>query len=177
MDKQLTNKAYTILELFIQEPNKEFSARAIARTKNLSHATVLKHLREIKKIGLIQKKETTLYPVFKANQQEEKYLFYKKNWLVFKLLETKTIEHIQQTTLPSTIILFGSGAKGTYNKKSDIDLFIQAKETTINLEQYEKKIGYKINLLFEQDINNLSSELKNNILNGTILYGFVKITE
>ena len=71
--------------------------------------------------------------------------------------------------------MFGSCAKAAFTEKSDIDIFVEAKGSKLDIGLYEKKLNRKINLLFESNINNLSKELKNNIINGIILYGFVKI--
>ncbi len=175
MDKILKNNPYKILELFIEFPSKDFSVRGIARNLKLSHATVLKYIANLEKFGFIKKKEATLYPTYFANTENQKYKFYKRNWLVFKINESGLIEFIQKQALPSTIILFGSGAKAVFTEKSDIDIFVEANETKLDLTKYEKKLDHKINLLFEQNINNLSKELRNNIINGVILYGFIKI--
>ena len=175
MDKLFKNSTYKILELFIEFPIKDFSVRGIARNLKLSHATVLKYIADLKKMSLIKKKEATLYPTYFANTESQKYKFYKRNWLIFKINELGLIDHIQKETLPSTIFLFGSGAKATFTEKSDIDIFVEANEAKLDLAKYEKKLNRKINLLFEQNINNLSKELRNNIINGVVLYGFIKI--
>ena len=100
-----------------------------------------------------------------------------KNYLVFKIKESSLIDFIQEQVLPSSIILFGSGAKATFTEKSDLDIFVEAKESKIDVSKYEKKLNRKINILFESNINDLSNELRNNLVNGVILYGFVKIEE
>jgi len=175
MDELFKNNTYKILELFIEFPTKDFSVRGLARNLKLSHATVLKYIADLEKLSFIKKKEATLYPTYFANTESQKYKFYKKNWLVFKINESGLIDQIQKETLPSTIVLFGSGAKATFTEKSDIDIFVEANETKLDLSKYEKKLNRKINLLFEQNINNLSKELRNNIINGVVLYGFIKI--
>ena len=175
MDELFKNNTYKILELFIEFPTKDSSMRGIARQLELSHATVLKYIADLEKAGLIKRKEATLYPTYFANTESQKYQFYKKNWLIFKITESGLIDHIQKEALPSSIVLFGSGAKATFTEKSDIDIFVEAKETKLDLIKYEKKFNSKINLLFEQNINNLSKELRNNIINGIILYGFIRI--
>ena len=175
MDEMFKNNTYKILELFIEFPSKDFSVRGIARQLKLSHATVLKYIADLEKLSLIKKKEVTLYPTFFANTESQKYKFYKKNWLIFKITESGLIDFIQKEALPTSIILFGSGAKATFTEKSDIDIFIEANETKLELTKYEKKLNCKINLLFEQNINNLSKELRNNIINGVVLYGFIKV--
>ena len=175
MDELFKNNRYRILELFIEFPTKEFSLRGIARQLKLSHATVLKYINDLEIIGLLKKNEETLYPTYIANSLNQKYKFYKKNYMVSKLMDSTIVEHIQKEVLPSSIILFGSVAKGTFNEKSDIDIFVEAKETVLNIRKFERRLGKKVNLLFEQNLNNLSRELRNNIINGIILYGFIKI--
>ena len=175
MDELFKNNTYKILELFIEFPAKDFSVRGIARNLKLSHATILKYIADLEKLSLVKKKEATLYPTYFANTESQKYKFYKRNWLVLKINESGIIDYIQKETLPSSIILFGSGAKATFTEKSDIDIFVEANEAKLDFTKYEKKLNRKINLLFEQNINNLSKELRNNIINGVILYGFIKI--
>ena len=175
MDELFKNNTYRILELFIEFPTKDFSVRGLARELKLSHATVIKYIADLEKLGFIKKKEATLYPTYFANTESQKYKFYKKNWLVFKITESVIIDYIKKETLPTSIILFGSGAKATFTDKSDIDIFVEANETKLDLSKYEKKLNRKINSLFEQNINYLSKELRNNIINGVVLYGFIKI--
>ena len=175
MDEILKNNVYKILQLFIENPNKDFSVRGIARKLELSHATVIKHIDNLLKLHLINKKEETLYPTYYANIENPQYKFYKKNHIIFKINKTGLIEFIQKQTLSSSIVLFGSCAKGVFTEKSDIDLFVESKESKVDIKKYEKKLNRKINLLFESNINNLSKELRNNIVNGIILFGFIKI--
>jgi predicted nucleotidyltransferase len=175
MDEIFKNNAYRILELFIEFPGKDFSIRGIARHLNLSHATVLKYINDLERLGFIKKKEDSLYPTYFANAEDKRYKFHKKNYLVWKLIDSGMIEFIQKETLPSSIILFGSGAKATFTEKSDIDIFVEAKESKLNIKKYEKELNRNINLLFEPKLSHLSKELRNNIINGVVLYGFIRI--
>ena len=76
---------------------------------------------------------------------------------------------------PPCIFLFGSGAKGDYIKRSDIDLFLLSPEKEVDIIKYERKLGRKINLLCKERIPDLSPELLNNILNGIKLSGYLKL--
>ena len=175
MDELFKNNIYRILELFIEFPTKDFSARGIARHLKRSHATILKYINDLEKLGFIKKREETLYPTYFANTQNKKYKFHKRDYLLSKLMDSGIIDYIQKETLPSSIILFGSGAKATFTEKSDIDIFVEAKESKLNIAKYEKKLNRRINLLFESNLNDLSKELRNNIINGIVLYGFIRI--
>lgn len=174
MEDILKNNTYKVLELFFIYPERNFHVREIARTLKLNHATVSKHLKVLKKKNLILIDKNTLYPTYYANIENETYLFYKKQYLISKIYDSEVIEKIKKLVFPSSIILFGSAAKGTSNENSDIDLFVEAEKKNIALFKYEKLLGHKINLLFEPKIGNLPKNLANNILNGYVLYGFVR---
>ena len=77
--------------------------------------------------------------------------------------------------MPDTIVLFGSASKGEDIQTSDVDIYVQSSEKKINLETYEKHLNRKINLFFEENFLKLSKELKNNIINGIKLSGYLKI--
>jgi len=72
------------------------------------------------------------------------------------------------------VVLFGSASRGEDTENSDIDLFLQSGESDINVEKYENALNRKISILFESDIRKLGKELLNNILNGHVLYGYLK---
>ncbi len=175
MDRIFTNNIYRILELFMQYPGRDFSARGIARSLELSHATVLKHIDELEKQDLVRKKTTTLYPAYYANAESEKLRFYKQEKIVYDINGSGLTGYLQKKLLPSSIVLFGSCAKGTYDENSDIDIFVEAGQAVADLGRYEKKLRRKINIIFEQRLSSLSIELRNNIINGVILYGFMRI--
>ena len=175
MDPLFKTQAYRILELFIEQSNTDFSARGIARELGISHPTALKNLRELEKLGLIGKNERTLYPTYRANTVGENYMSYKREHIVFSIRKSGLVEHIQERLLPSCIVLFGSCAKGAYREDSDIDLFVEASESDLDLSAFEKKLRKNVHILFERDIIMLSPELRSNILNGVVVYGFVKV--
>jgi len=175
MDELFKNNAYRILEIFMEFPNEDFSVRGVARRLKLNHATVLTYVNDLLRLGLIKKKEETLYPTYYANTENSKYRLYKKSYIIFKINESGLINFIQKQTLASAIVLFGSCAKGVFTEKSDIDIFVESEEQKLNIQRYEKTLNRKINLLFEPKINHLSKELRNNLINSIVLYGFIKI--
>lgn len=175
MDEIFKNNPYRILEMFIEFPSEDFSVRGIARKLKLNHATVLRYVSDLLRLGLIKKKEETLYPTYYANTENSKYRLYKKNHIVFEINESGLVNFVQKQTLASSIILFGSCAKGVFTEKSDIDIFVESEEQRLDIRKYEKTLNRRINLLFEPKINHLSKELRNNLINGIVLYGFIKI--
>jgi len=170
------NTEYRMLELFMEEPHRDLGLREMARLLKKSHATILNHIGKLEKSRLIAVNKSTLYPTYHANASNEYYLLYKKRQIVFRLLESGIVDYIWNKTLASAIILYGSCAKGAYSKGSDIDLFVEAKEQALDLGAYEKKLGMPIHLVFEPNIRDLPNKgLLNNLVNGAVLYGFLKI--
>jgi len=157
-----------ILQLFYEYPEKEFTVREIAKKTKVPKSTVHKYLAELKKKDLVTKaNKASSTDLFKIN----KTFFYIK-----KLFQTGLIEFLEKAMSPSCMILFGSFSKGESEKDSDIDLFIEStKKQDINLSEFEKKLGHKIQLFIEPDINKLPERLFNNVVNGIKLKGFFKI--
>jgi predicted nucleotidyltransferase len=174
MDDLFQNTPYKILKVFLENPNEEFSIRKLARLLKKSHVTLLPYLKDLQKLNLIITSKTTLYDTLKANTESYEYKYYKKNLALYEIKKSGLIEYIQKQTLPNSIILFGSFSKGTNNNESDIDLFVESQESKLNLTIFENYLNAKINVLFENNINDLPSNLKINIMNGTVLYGKMK---
>lgn len=175
MDEIFKNNPYRILEEFMKHPNKDFSIRGLARNLKISHPTILNYIDKFIDLDLVRKKEDSLYPTYYANTESKKLQDYKKEYITIQIKNSGLIEYIKKKTMASVIILFGSCAKGTFHEKSDIDIFVQAEKNNLNLIKFEKELGRTINLLFEKKISDLSNELKNNITNGIVLNGFIRL--
>lgn len=176
MEELFKNNAYRILELFIWHPTMNFYVRDIARRLKVSHATILPYIKKMFKMDIIKKEENTLYPTYYANTENSRYILYKKQYILSQIINSGLIESLQSKTLASCIILFGSCAKGSFNEQSDIDVYIESEPHSLDLKKYETLLKRKINILFEPQISSLSKELKNNIINGIILYGFINLS-
>lgn len=177
MDELFKNTAYKILELFLEYPNRYFSIREIARRLNMSHSNILNNIRSLSNLNLLKINKETLYPTYYANAENESYKFYKQKHIVFQIMRSQIVKHIEKQVFPSSIILFGSCAKGEYWPDSDIDLFVESTQANIKKEKYEKILNRKINIIFERSLRNLSKELRSNIINGILLYGYIRINK
>ena len=166
---------YRLLQEFFDFPKKDFQTRELSRRIKLAQISVINHLRALVKDGLVIKEYKYIYPSFIANRDNEMFKLLKKQNLVFRIKNFSLINFLEEKLRPNCVVLFGSGSRGEDVENSDIDIFIQAKETSLNLEKYEKLLNRKINLLFEPNLKNLSRELLNNIINGEILYGYLKV--
>ncbi|MBN2042662.1 MAG: nucleotidyltransferase domain-containing protein [Candidatus Aenigmarchaeota archaeon] len=166
---------YRVMQEFFDFPRKGFQIREISRRINLAQVSVINHLKALQKEGLVVKEKKGIYPTFHANTNNENYKTLKKQNLVQRIHESELISFIDRNLKPNCIVLFGSGARGEDTETSDIDLFVQAKEVQMDLGKYENLLKRKINLLFEPETKGLSKELLNNIINGQVIYGYLKV--
>ncbi|MEK6842349.1 MAG: nucleotidyltransferase domain-containing protein [Nanoarchaeota archaeon] len=165
---------YRILQEFFDFPRKNFQMRELSRKVNLSQSSVINHLKPLLKEGFILKEKKGIYPAFIANRNNLMFRIYRKFNIFIRLYETGLVDQIYDSCFPDTIILFGSASKGEDTEESDLDLFVQSKTKKLDLKKYEKLLNRKISLFFEDDFSKLGDELKNNILNGIILKGYIK---
>lgn len=168
---------HNVLKVFLDSPTHGFKIREIARLIKLAPTSVRLHIEHLKKIKLIIEKKEKNYELktFYANRENPEFIFLQQQSIIFELKYSGLIEELWESLVPKAIILYGSYAKGNAIEESDIDLFLLGKEKNINISSYEKKLNKKIHLAFAESFNQLPSELKNNIINGKILKGYLKL--
>jgi len=171
---------HKILSIFFEDPLPKgigFQLREISRKVKIATTSVKRYLCELEKEKLIIKTKHRIhgYPVYYANRENENFKFLKKLDITLAIKKSGLQEYLFEICMPEVIILFGSASLGEDLKDSDIDLFILSKEEKLNLRKFEKILNRKINLFFNNNFNKLSKELKNNILNGVILKGYLTV--
>jgi len=171
------NNKNRLLRLFFNNPLPEggFQLRQISRLISLAPKSVKIYLKELEKEKLILKKIIHKYPVYFANRDNENFKFFKKLDNLKQIKESGPLDFIQNSCMPDVIILFGSYSKAEDIKNSDIDLFLLCKNKSFNLKKYEHILNRKINLFFCNSFGKLSQEFKNNLVNGIILRGYLKV--
>ena len=166
---------YKVLQEFFNAPRKGFHIRELSRKIGLAQISVTNHLHALCEEGLVLKEKGGIYNVFKANRENPQFKLLKHQNMVWHLHTSGLINYLEDNLQPTCIVLFGSASRGEDTEESDIDLFIQAGETAIDSEKYEKVLRRKINVLFEANVKALSKELLNNIINGNVVSGYLKV--
>ncbi len=166
---------YKLLKLFLDSPTESFRLREIARLTKISPPSVMSYLKEFENDGLIKKQIKREIPFYTAIRDNSNLILYKKISILFELNNVGLIDYLWDSLSPEAIILYGSFSKGESIENSDVDLFILGKNKNLKLADFEKKLNKKIHLLFKESLNEISKELKNNILNGMILKGYIKV--
>ena len=168
-----------VAEVFFKEPTTKHYLIEISRRSKLAHTSVKKYLDTLRKDKIIirqdEKRGKRNFPFFIANLNSPQYKSHKRFFNILSLNNSGLINFIKDKLTPRSIVVFGSYSLGEDTENSDIDLFVEAKSHIIKLEAFEKKLKRKIELHFNEDFNSYSSELKNNIVNGSIVYGYLEV--
>ena len=164
-----------VLRIFFQEPTKTHYLKEISRKTGVAHTSISKILETFLEQGIItMKKEARgarLFPEYMYDFQNSSNKTLKRINNLEDLYLSGLIEEIIKKTSPMCITLFGSYEKGEDTEESDIDIFIEAEIVKIDLKEYEELLKRKIELHFNLDIKSYPKELRNNIANGTNLFG------
>lgn len=137
------------LNHFIDNPYEEVYLREISRKMKISPYAVKRYADILVKEGLLLEQKKANLRYFRPNVNS---LFFKSLKLSFNLREiikSGLIEYLKEKVSGlSSIVLFGSMAKGENDKKSDCDILVIGKETKESMSHIEKKMGREINIHF-----------------------------
>lgn len=167
-----------ILEIFFAEPAREHYLMNISRSAGVAHTSVKRDLVSLVKHGIIihekQRKGKRWFPIYRANTENKEFRTYKMTYNIQSLLESGIIDFLKEKIAPRAIVLFGSYRRGEDVEDSDIDLFIEGVEERVDVSSFEKKLKRKMQLHFKREFTDYPRELKNNIINGIVLQGFLE---
>ncbi|MDY6788552.1 MAG: nucleotidyltransferase domain-containing protein [Candidatus Nanohaloarchaea archaeon] len=153
----VSRKKLEVLEKLVENPDYEYSIRELSEQCKASFGTVRKFINELEDEEVVKiKKKTGTYLI--SYNQDNRY-----HEMILELLRSR-IEELENTArevaknLSSleavrSVILFGSVAKGTAEKDSDIDVLV-----LVNQEEVSESIAKKI--------REISSEMEGNISQG-----------
>src|SRR3989344_5679157 len=166
---------YKVLKVFLDSPTQEFGLREISRIAKLAPVSVLRYLREFERKKLIKTLKKKDKPIYKAERENENFIFYKRLSILYELHNSGLVEYLWQKLAPQALILYGSHAKGESTENSDIDIFVIGKKEEIELSKFKNFFGKEIHIMFDSDFKEIPKELKNNLINGIILKGYLKL--
>ena len=170
-----------ILELFIENPEKEFHVRELARNLKLSPTTISNKLKRYTKERILFSDRKLNHLFFKANSENPRYRLIKLHHNLLTIENSGLINYLEEQFHPNAIGLFGSFAKAENIPSSDIDLFvISSSKNELNLQKFEKYLKHKIQLFIfsKEEIQRMqdkNKELLNNLINGIIIRGFFEL--
>ncbi|MGC9309441.1 MAG: nucleotidyltransferase domain-containing protein [Candidatus Nanoarchaeia archaeon] len=162
------NRRDKILEVFYENPKREFTIRELEKRTNIPRSTTHIILRDLKKQGLIDSENKAASTIL--------FKLKKTNFFVEKIAYSGLIDFLIKKLNPSAIVLFGGVRKGESDKESDIDLFVETPvKYNLDLKRFERRLKHKIDLFLYDNIKDVHNDLRANIINGIKLYGYLDI--
>ena len=138
-------KFIKLTKCFLENPYREFYLRELAKKLKISTFATKKYCEFLLKNDLILEERKANLRYFKANLNNLIFRYFKISLNISLLMKTNLIEFLKEN-IPniSSIILFGSMAKGENDEKSDIDILVIGKEKYLNLNKFEEKLNRNI---------------------------------
>jgi predicted nucleotidyltransferase len=162
------------LKPFIEDCYRRINVREYSRIMKVSPPTASKILLDFHKSKLLEEEKDRNYIFYYTNKNNK--LFIDLSRIYWKIKLEELTNFLNKNLTSPTIILFGSLSKGETKNDSDIDICIIGHKKELNLKEFEKNLGRKIQLFFFISIEDIKNkELRNNIINGYILEGRLKL--
>ncbi len=164
--------------VFFASPAKAHYLIGIGRRIGLSHTSVKNNLIRLAKLGIIEKaveqKGKRKFPVYRARIGDRLFREHKRIYNLVSFLESGVAGFLEGKLAPKAMVLFGSYERGEDIEGSDIDVFVECRRESVSLEKFEKLLQRKIELHFNEQFASYPKELKNNIINGIVVSGFLE---
>jgi predicted nucleotidyltransferase len=174
---KLTSLQNQIFRLLCIKAGEKLNQREIARSLRATPPGIAKALVDLEKNQLItvEKNQTMNLNLVSLNRSQ-KTLKLKQLENLKQIYELELVEYLEEKHPGTTIILFGSYAKGEDTTNSDIDIaIIGTKNSSTNLEKFEKNLERQININTYFSFKEISKELKENLFNGIVLSGGIEL--
>ena len=138
-----------ILNIFFQDPYKEFHLRQAAIRARVSPSTAKRFLDEYTMLGLVTETQKANLHLFKANLEEPGFRLWKTS--LFLLKNEPNLRQLAQQYPDSSLTLYGSCAAGTDAPGSDLDLLLITRKAEDpspgQLDQLSRRTGRSVQLL------------------------------
>ena len=137
-----------VLALFFETPDEGFYLREMGRILDISPMTVKRALKLLVKDGLIVKEERKNQILYRANTESQVFRYAKISYNL-AVLEDKDLVEDLLDNVPgvSSMILYGSYAKGENDTHSDLDILIISTAKKIDTDKISKNIGVEVNVM------------------------------
>jgi len=158
--------------LFFNEALKRWHFDEIVKETGISRERINHFLKELLKDKLIIRiKPRNRMPYYIANRDLPKFRSEKRLYGLKLLAQAGILDQISSLDDIETAIIFGSYARGDWNKSSDIDLFIYGDARQFDKGKFESLLKKEIQLFDYKDKKRIKKELDENLI-PNIVKGF-----
>ncbi|MBN1896158.1 MAG: nucleotidyltransferase domain-containing protein [Candidatus Aenigmarchaeota archaeon] len=131
----------------------EMHVRRLSKVTNINHMTVSRKLKELSYENVVDFREEGKNKVYflKETNETRSYVLMLENYKLMRTLKKypnlrKIVETIQKDKRAGMSIIFGSYAKGTVKKDSDIDIYMESADRKLksDLEMTDSRVSIKM---------------------------------
>lgn len=164
---------------FSYDYNKRYSVKELARLVNIPRRTVIRYLNLLDQPGMLKsetKGNTKIFYMDVKNEDSKIFINLVESYKAFSYRKIQEVWIILNELMRfGDIVLFGSYAKGYFNKESDIDLLILSKKSKKAMEQ-AKLYSIPVNVHFStihnfQNLLNKKNTLAIEIIKSHVVFG------
>lgn len=175
METIMQSKEENVLELFFEEPTKEWHFEEILSMAGITRSKAVRWLHQFANEKLIKKiKEKGAMPYYIGNYDSPVYKSRKRMFALQKLYDSGFLSHLSSLRNTKTVILFGSFTRSDWYNGSDIDLFIYGDPEGLHIAEYELKLHRDVEVFISRTKNDLvkfGMGFIKNIMKGIIIKG------
>ena len=165
---------WKIKKSIFENPTKRFHVRELARITKLNPNTITNLSEKLGKQEIIIKEKKKHLSEIYANIKSKKFITAKRIFNLSQLYSSGLVDFLEREYLPRVISVVGSYSRGEDIEKSDIDIvLIGSKEKISEFERFEKILSRKIHLI-STGYKQMTHEFYTNLINGTILAGYLE---
>ena len=166
-------------EYFFVNPTAKCRVRTLETELELPLPSVIRYCRELEDEGILKTERIGNVVFYTADRASGKFLLEKRLHNIKSLYESGLVDFLKEEASNPAIIVFGSYARGEDIESSDIDMYVETPSTRTGIhipERFGNEPKRRIQLFVHKNAAEIKNkELANNILNGTILNGFVEV--
>jgi predicted nucleotidyltransferase len=136
---------FEALKFFIENPYDEVYLREFAKKVNVNPNTAQRFLNLFLGEELIKEEKKANLRYFKANLENPVLRHIKKTYSIKKIIDSKLVDYLKEQGF-SSIILYGSVAKGEDDRRSDIDMLCIGNKKKLELSEVYSKLEKEMNV-------------------------------
>jgi predicted nucleotidyltransferase len=160
LDEWRKFKGWAVLEFFLNN-NRKIHIKALARELKISPRTAQIYLDLYQKNRILEKEKVGNLALYALSSNYLALEFKTVNLSI--LIQPYIMKFVQKNPDISSLVLYGSGASGEYDEKSDVDLLAISNKNILNLEplkELEKSIKKEVKIEIMRFANWKSLESK-----------------
>jgi predicted nucleotidyltransferase len=171
------SKKNKILELFLNEPTKQWHFSDIVKSAKISESSASIWLKKLLKDKLIKHiKPKGKMPYFQGNWDHPNYQMQKRIYALSELQSSGLLSRLNSIEKAKTVVLFGSFARSDWNTQSDIDVFVYGDTKDLRFNGVWPKLKREVQVHSyenKKELKQIKDGLLDNVMEGYFIKGSI----